>query len=118
MASNAPLPKAEAKVMFRISPTDPWRDSVDFDPIVIPTEGPDTTDVYDEGLVCVTEEIVDAECEALIPWEYMLVWSANENPVKGVCPVCDKPFIVSEGFPNDVPGDTFERAVQCGCVDG
>jgi hypothetical protein len=114
------LPKAEAKVVFRIAPTEPWRDSVDFDPITIPVEDVHMTDVFDEGLVCLAEAIVDAECEALIPWEYMLVWSADDQPVKGTCPVCDQVFIVSEGFPHDVPdgaGPFGPRAVQCGCVD-
>jgi len=117
MASNAHLPKAEAKVVVRNLGEDTWRDSMDFDPITLPVENADllTTDVYDSGVMRLVDAIIEAETETPLTLEYMLVWCATGRAVKGVCPICDDIFIVSEGFTND----TFDgnAAVQCGCID-
>lgn len=118
MATNAPLPKAEAKVVVRDFGTDAWRDSLDFDPVEIPVETPTvfTTDVYDPTVMGLVTSIIEAEvAEGHPKFEYMLVWSETGRAVKGVCPECDDVFIVSEGFTND----TFDgsAAVMCGCVD-
>lgn len=118
MASNAKLPKAEAKVVVRDFGTETWRDSLDFDPAMIPVETPDilTTDVYDPTVMGLVTAIIEAEIDHDRPkFEYMLVWSETGRAVKGVCPECDDVFIVSEGFTND----TFDgsAAVMCGCTD-
>jgi hypothetical protein len=120
------LPKAEAKVVIRDLSTTDWRDSLDFDPVSIPIESRDTTDVFDSTVMNVVEAINEAE---MVPGhnipsttlEYMLVWSSNGHPVKGVCPRCDDPFTVSEGFPHELPDSqdaiSPTMAVICGCVD-
>lgn len=118
MANNAALPKAEAKVVVRDFGTEAWRDALDFDPVTIPVEmrDMDTTDVYDSTVMSLVTSIIEAETDgSQVRFEYMLVWSATGHPVKGVCPICDGVFIVSEGFTND----TFDgnAAVQCGCMD-
>jgi hypothetical protein len=117
MASNAPLPKAEAQVMVRDFGTEAWRPSLDFDPVVIPVESLNTADVYDSTVMGLVDAIVEAETSEGHPqFEYMLVWSKTGHAVKGVCPECDDVFIVSEGFTKP---DTFngDAAVMCGCLD-
>ena len=122
MASNAPLPTAEAKVVVRNFGTETWRDSLEFDPIMLPVEnsspvqGPYTTDVFADSVMTIVSAISDAEMRDFdingSP-EYGLVWSATGYPVKGTCPVCDDVFPVSEG--TGVMGDY--DAVSCGCED-
>lgn len=118
MARTAPLPYAEAKIRIRNFGTDTWRDSLDFEPAMIPVENRDmsTTDVYDPTVMSLVTAIIEAEVPEGHPqFEYMLVWSETGRAVKGVCPECDDIFIVSEGFTND----TFNgsAAAMCGCVD-
>lgn len=122
MATNHPLPKAEAKVVVRNFGTEIWRDSLDFDPITIPVEfgtnaGPLCTDVFDPAVMTIVEALVEAETDSMT-FEYMLVWADSEYAVKGTCPMCDDTFPVSEGFTTDIAGDPdVTCAVVCGCID-
>ena len=120
MASNARLPKAEAKVVVRDFGTDTWRDSVDFDPIMLPVESPEITDVFDSRLIALMDAMIEAETSAVGPKStgpvYGLVWSETSNAVKGVCPVCDDLFPVSDGAPGDELNEGY-NAITCGCWD-
>jgi len=117
MASNARLPEAEAKVVVREFGTEDWRDSLDFDPIMLPVESPETTDVFYGPLMDLMHTMIEHETQEFrIPTspEYGLVWSDTGHPVKGVCPVCDDIFPVSDGAPGDELNEGYE-AVCCGC---
>lgn len=122
MASNARLPQAEAKVVVRDFGTEIWRDSTDFDPIMLPIESPETTDVFYGPLMDLMSSLIDAEVGAA-EWPstkrpvYGLVWSDTNHAVKGVCPVCDDLFPVSEGALGDELNEGYE-AVCCGCDQG
>lgn len=120
MASNAPLPIAEAKVQVRNFGTDTWRDSLDFDPVMIPVESLDTTDVFNSNVIGLVNAVMEAEINAndfsgaMPNYEYQVVWSATNHPVKGVCPVCDDVFPITEGAPGDELNEGYD-AVFCGC---
>lgn len=119
---HANLFHAEAKVQVRDFGTETWRDSIDFDPVEIPVEGPNTTDVFNSNVIGMVSALIEAETDGDSftvtgpRFEYQLVWSGNGNPVMGVCPVCDRSFPVSEGAPGDELNEGFD-AVFCGCTD-
>lgn len=88
---------------------------VEIDPIMLPVDSAGMADVFDSGLI----GLMDAMCT----WESMtggmetgfqVVWTAGHELVRGVCPVCDDVFTVSEGFPGDQLNEGYE-AVCCGC---
>lgn len=123
MASNAPLPKAEAKVQVQ-PPGQGWKDSLDFDPIMLPVEttgrdgAPISTDVFDSSVHTIVESMREADNGT---WGYRLVWSRTVQPVLGQCPDCDTTFPVDEGVPIVVedqgPGIGGVVALGCGCRD-
>lgn len=112
MITKADMPKAEAKVIIR-NLTDgvwgPWRDALDFDPIMIPVDKAGLADVFHGPLMSLVDNLED-----LTGYEMALVWSGSGHPVKGVCPVCDDFFIVHEGFNGDELNEGVD-AVCCGC---
>lgn len=120
MAHNTPLPTAEAKVVVREFGTDTWRDAVTFDPIMLPVESPEITDVFHRPLINLMDAMIEAETSAVGPGStgpvYGLVWSETGNAVKGVCPVCDVAFIMSEGAPGNELNEGYD-AITCGCWD-
>lgn len=121
MARNAQLPKVEAKVIVRPFGKDTaWTDSVSFDPIMLPVEGPEITDVFDSSLIALLRAVIETETSSVglngTGPIYGLVWSATGNAVKGVCPVCDDLFPVSEGAPGDELNEGYD-AITCGCWD-
>lgn len=121
MATNAPLPTAEAKVQIKDFGSDTWRDSLDFDPVEIPVESADTTDVFNSGVINLVNAVMEAEIDAdgfsgaMPSYDYQIVWSASGLPVLGMCPVCDESFPVSEG----VTGEEYDEgnSVWCGGCD-
>jgi len=118
MSIQPPLSTAEAKVVVCDFGTDNWRDALDFDPVMIPVESLDTTDVFDSNVIGLMNGLIEAEIEGSGPSGkgpmYGLVWSATGHPVKGVCPVCDDVFPVSDGAPGDELNEGYD-AVCCGC---
>lgn len=123
MSIQPPLPKAEAKVQVLIPGRD-WKDSLDFDPVMLPVEdtdqlgGPHTTDVFD---ACVLQISEDMHAANRPNWQHRLVWSATEQPVLGTCPDSDDLFPIDEGVPIMVedqgPGVGGVAALGCGCRD-
>lgn len=112
MTHNHNTPTREATVMLVVGKAD-WTIVPNVDLIVLPVDCSALADVFDSGLI----GLVDA----LITWdaldstgEYVLVWSGTHEMVKGVCPVCDDVFPVSEGFPGDELNEGYD-AVCCGC---
>jgi hypothetical protein len=108
----ANTPTREAMVMVSHDGAD-YVPSIDVDPITLPVDSAGMADVFDSGLV----RLMDAMCA----WEsfdtrstYQLVWSDDRTLVRGVCPVCDDFFPVSEGFPGDELNEGY-NAVCCGC---
>jgi hypothetical protein len=122
MIAKADMPKAEAHVIVHTLNRDDWRPVVEMDPIMVPVDqvGPgQVADVFDADLLGLVDGIcaLDAafsEGETTAMLEYLLVWSANGQPVKGVCPGCDDVFIVSGGIPGDMLNEGYD-AVCCGC---
>lgn len=115
MASNAPLPYAEAKVQVRTVGETEWRDSLDFDPVEIPVESTDTTDVFNEHVIKLIDAILEADVEHPTQvLDYNVVWSETGHTVKGLCPVCDDVFPIAEGAPGDELNEGYD-AVFCGC---
>lgn len=124
MSRTFVLPKVEAKVTARALGSDaPAHDVLDIDPIMLPTEpypagaAPYVADVFDGALVGLMDGIcaLDSGTD-----EYTLVWSDSGFAVKGVCPMCDDVFVVSEGWPVTVEirdGIGTCAAVGCGCAD-
>lgn len=118
MATNSPLPAAEAKIQFRPA-GGVWRDSIDLDPTTLPVEvtgrggEPLATDVFDSRVIDIVDALIVMDLEADGP-SYRLVWSVNGHDVRGTCPVCDDVFIVAEGVPGDELNEGYE-AVCCGC---
>lgn len=122
MATNAPLPKREAKVIIH----DPerlerlWCEVIEIDPIMLPVESyaaPTDTiaDVYDAGLRALVTALIENDTPGT---EYDIVWSDTGQSVKGCCPSCDSIFRVVEGAPLEAfPFGNNDVAVQCGCVD-
>lgn len=106
-------PMAEAKVQFREVGTTEWRDSLDFDPIMIPVESELTTDVFNSTVIAISDAMISAEIDNGLT-DYRLVWSDTEIDVKGLCPVCDDVFPVGEGAPGDELNEGYD-AVFCGC---
>jgi hypothetical protein len=112
MSHTAPTPHREAIVVVSHDGND-YVPSVDVDPISLPTENDGLADVFDADLL----GLMDGICA----WEsfdthstYRLVWSDDRSPVRGLCPVCDDVFEVSEGFPGDELNEGH-NAVCCGC---
>lgn len=113
MSRQGPLPKLEAVVQVRL-PRQGWKISLDIDPILLPVElglkGRTVADVYDPSLVGLVDGLAALDHT---PTEYRLVWSAGFAPVMGMCPLCDLPFPVSDGFPADELNHGV-NAVCCG----
>lgn len=113
MSRQGPLPKLEAVVQVRL-PRQGWKISLDIDPILIPVElglrGRTVADVYDPSLIGLIDGLAALDDT---PTEYRLVWSAGFAPVLGMCPLCDLPFPVSDGFPGDELNEGV-NAVCCG----
>jgi hypothetical protein len=113
MTTESFTPVHEATVeVTRIGDADS-KPSADVDPINLPVDSSGMVDVFDANLI----GLMDAICA----WEsidtavtYRLVWSDDRKPVRGVCPVCDDVFEVSEGFPGDELNEGYD-AVCCGC---
>jgi hypothetical protein len=118
MATNATLPKAEAKMQIRLMGTDTWRDMLEIDPFMLPFENtgggaPILTDSFNAdvlGLVDMICALDDRDAE------YNLVWSDSGFSVKANCPLCDDVFPLAEGFPGDELNEGV-NAVCCGCYD-
>lgn len=119
---HANLPHAEAKIQVCNFGTENWRDSLDFDPVMLPVEDTNTTDVFSSRVTALMNGLIAAETDAdgfsgpMPKYVYRLVWSRSDDPVKGVCPVCDEQFIISEGMIGD-GYDEGDNAVWCGCTD-
>jgi hypothetical protein len=112
MTTESFSPMREAVVTVSHKGADPIL-AVDVDPINLPVDASGMADVFDPSLV----GLMDAICA----WEsfdtdatYHLVWSSDRTPVRGVCPVCDDVFPVSEGMPGDELNEGYD-AVCCGC---
>jgi hypothetical protein len=116
--------RAEAKVQVRVG-DGPWTDALDFDPVMIPVEDfeasdvPYLTDSFDGTVIGLVSALIDADAlysEHLTDEmrEYNLVWSDSGFSVKANCPVCDDVFPVAEGAPGDELNEGFD-AVFCGC---
>lgn len=104
-------PMAEAKVQVWDGET-PWRDSLDFDPMMIPMEADGLTDAFNSSVYALSGALIDMDGAATL--EYNLVWSDSGATVKAVCPVCDDVFPVAEGAPGDELNEGYD-AVWCGC---
>lgn len=116
--NNTPThPMAEAKVQIRTIGGD-WRDSLDFDPLMIPVEDfdastvPYLTDPFNSTVIGLVDTLIGMDCDATT--EYNLVWSDSGFSVKANCPVCDDVFPVAEGAPGDELNEGYD-AVFCGC---
>lgn len=116
-------PMAEVKVQVREMGGD-WRDSLDFDPIVIPVEDfpasagvPYLTDPFNSTVIGLVDAILRADLESpslMQDREYNVVWSDSGFSVKANCPVCDDVFPIAEGAPGDELNEGYD-AVFCGC---
>jgi len=111
--TKAYMPKAEAIVQIKAQ--EGWIPSVSFDPIDIPVDVmthngiPLSADVYHSPLIWLVNALTEIETPDA---EYRLVWSVDGNVVRGLCPVCDDMFVVSDGF-----GGDQVNAVSCGCEE-
>jgi hypothetical protein len=119
---------AEAKVRVREMNGGDWRDSLSFDPVMIPVEEsmadgePYMTDVFDATVIGLVDAIIAADMFPMshpLPadspsLEFDVVWSGNGRSVKGNCPVCDDVFPIAEGAPGDELNEGYD-AVFCGC---
>lgn len=120
MATNAILPKAEAKMQVRMFGTDVWRDALEMDPFYLPVEsyisgsGAALTDGFDATVLGLVDMICALDDNKV---EYNLVWSDSGFSVKANCPLCDDVFPLAEGFPGDELNEGV-NAVCCGCYDG
>ncbi len=125
MATTAKLAKLEAQVQVRDAPRQgdafgDWHDLWHIDPITLPVESGGFTDVFDDDLMTLVENMLEwDDCRGLR--EFRLVWSKNGHDVRGVCPGCDDVFPIFDGFVADVedsPGAASgASAVCCGCID-
>lgn len=116
--NNTNTPQAEVKIQVRQVGGD-WRDSLDFDPIMIPVESDGLTDAFDRNVYALTGAILEIEAgfserRTDQMTEYNLVWSDSGATVKALCPVCDDVFPVAEGAPGDELNEGYD-AVFCGC---
>lgn len=109
--NNINTPQVEAKVQIRTDGGD-WRDSMDFDPVMIPVESDGLTDAFDATVIGLVDTLIGMDCDATT--EYNLVWSDSGFSVKANCPVCDDVFPVAEGAPGDELNEGYD-AVFCGC---
>lgn len=109
-------PMAEAKVQIHTH-GEGWRDSLDFDPVMIPVEDVHLTDAFNSTVIGLVEAITSVDSarntKGMPDIEYNLVWSATGNTVKANCPVCDDVFPVAEGEPGDEFNEGYD-AVWCG----
>jgi hypothetical protein len=114
-------PMAEAKVQVRpinSQSRDEWRDSIDFDPIMLPVELDGLTDAFSPVVIGLVDAIIEADTPAVgtssPTFEYNVVWSESGHTVKANCPVCDDVFPLAEGAPGDELNEGYD-AVFCGC---
>jgi hypothetical protein len=117
MTHNTNTPEAEAKVQVRVYGGE-WRDSPDFEPVMIPVEDfeastvPYLTDSFNSNVIGLVDALISLDCPG--DTEYNLVWSDSGFSVKANCPVCDDVFPVAEGAPGDELNEGYD-AVFCGC---
>jgi len=102
----------EAKVQMLAHGAQTAVDSRDFDPIEIPTVvvpnvGPLVATDY-EPLILLVEQMAEAEAEFQVV-DYILVWSANNSPVRATCPRCGNIDNVSDCF----LGDNDRKLLVC-----
>lgn len=117
MSLQPPLPKRQAIVMVRDLPDGEARPSLNFDPIYLPVELSTrglVADVFDNRLMNLVDAIAPLDGPSQ---EYRLVWFDGESNVMGMCPLCDKVFVVARGLLGDEHNEGV-RAVTCGCWDG
>ena len=114
MARTAHLPHRDAIVKISRDDERTWTTVESIRPL--------TLDVESDGeMADVFQPTLGGLMDSLVLWEsmdssasYRLVWSDTGYMVRGVCPVCDDVFPVSEGFSGDEANEGYE-AVCCGC---
>lgn len=94
----------EAKIQMLAHGAQTAVDSRDFDPInlpsvVVPNFGTLAATNYDP-LIRLVEQMVEAEAEFQTV-DYILVWSADDSPVRACCPRCGTIDNVSDVFLGD-----------------
>lgn len=112
-------PMAEAKVRVRTMGSLEWRDSLDFDPVMLSVESGWLADAFSPVVIGLVDSVITADTYVCAPavqttLEYNVVWSDSGETVKAVCPVCDRVFPIAEGAPGDEWNEGY-NAVFCGC---